>query len=262
MQSELVPGFLYRDTGREITETDLDVVSDLWTIDGREVYRGSRDPRYTHAHVYWLYSQDLERVGLSEHTLTDQADFRVLWFRDTEFGTYLQEDGWEMSEDIWASLPRHVFDRFLNEGWTTPQAFLEQCLHGSLRILTPSMLTPLPTVYTCSVCGKRSLRQSPGCKVSAAPLDFPTTEKVLFVDDDLIVYRPPPTSRVWSYLTPPQPSHDGDSQREPQRPELPVQPEPQSEPTPPPPESAETPPPRAQPPAAAEGPLPPPQSHP
>lgn len=260
MQSQLVPGFLYRDTGREITETDLDVVSDLWTIDGREVYRGSRDPRYTHAHVYWLYSPDLERVGLSEHALTDQADFRVLWFRDTDFGTYLQEDGWEMGDDIWASLPRHVFDRFLNEGWTTPEVFLEQCLYGPLRVLTPLMLDPLPTVYTCSVCGKRSLRQSPGCKVSAAPLDFPTTEKVLFVDENLIVVRPPPVSRVWSYLTPPQPSHDGDSppQQEPPQQE-PVQP--QSGPTPPPPESAVMPPPGA-PPSEAEGPSPPPQSHP
>lgn len=246
MQSQLVPGFLYRDTGREITETDLDVVSDLWTIDGREVYRGSRDPRYTHAHVYWLYSPDLERVGLSEHALTDQADFRVLWFRDTDFGTYLQEDGWEMGDDIWASLPRHVFDRFLNEGWTTPEVFLEQCLYGPLRVLTPLMLDPLPTVYTCSVCGKRSLRQSPGCKVSAAPLDFPTTEKVLFVDEDMIVYRPPPTSRVWDMLVltprPPSPGGDGSVQASEEEPAAAGQ----SEPTPPPGEPAAPPPKSAQ----------------
>ena len=98
MESDLVPGVFYTDTGRDITEHDLDIVSDLWTIDGHEVYRGSRDPQYTHANVYWLYSEDLDRVGLSEHSLTDQADFRVLWFRDTEFGTYLQEDGWERGE--------------------------------------------------------------------------------------------------------------------------------------------------------------------
>ena len=38
----------------DITEHDIDVVSDLWTMDGREVYRGRRDPTYTHANVYGL----------------------------------------------------------------------------------------------------------------------------------------------------------------------------------------------------------------
>lgn len=211
MQSVLVPGFLYHDVSSDITENDLDVVSDLWTIDGREVYRGSKDPRYTHANVYWLYSETLERVGLSEHSLADQADFRVLWFHDTEFGTYLQEDGWEAGDDIWSRLPKHVFDRFLNEGWTAPEAFLEHCLYGPVRIFTPDMLEKIPMVYTCKVCGKRSLKQSIGCTMTVAQLDFPETEKVFFVDSDMIMYRPPMSSRIWSLLIQ-QPSHDGDSQ--------------------------------------------------
>lgn len=202
MQSELVPGFVYRDVGTDITETDIDVVSDLWTIDGREVYRGSKDPRYTHANVYWLYSDNLERVGLSEHSLTDQADFRVLWMRDDEFGTFLAEDGWEREEDLWSQLPRHVFDRFVNEGWTVPEAFLEQCLHGPLRIVTVGMLERLPTVYTCSKCGKKSLKPSKGCTMTEAPLDFPQREKVYFVDFDMVVHRPPVATRVWERLTP------------------------------------------------------------
>lgn len=243
MQSILVPGVVYRDVGRDITETDLDVVSDLWTIDGREVYRGSRDPRYTHANVYWLYSEDMERVGLSEHSTSDQADFRVLWFRDTDFGTYLQEDGWETGQDIWSRLPRSVFDRFVNEQWTTPETFLEQCLYGPLRIVTPAMLESWPMVYSCSTCGKRSLRPLPeGCTTSTAPLDIPTTEKVLFVDCDLIVVRPPPSSSVWSRLTQrPQPSRDGGS--EPESQEAPVLE--QAEPTPPLQEAPESSPPPA-----------------
>ena len=228
MESELVPGFFYTDTGRDITEHDLDIVSDLWTIDGHEVYRGSRDPSYTHAQVYWLYSEDLDRVGLSEHSLSDQADFRVLWFRETDFGTFLQEDGWERGEDIWSSLPRTVFDRFVNEGWTTPRAFLEQCLYGPTRVVTPSMLRALPTVHVCTTCGRRSLSAHPGCSMVPEPLDIPTTEKVFFVDDDMIVHRPPPTSRIWDLLlTQPQPP-SSDGSQEPQEPGLTSQ-----EPTPP-----------------------------
>jgi hypothetical protein len=231
MQSELVPGFVYRDVGSDITETDLDVVSDLWTIDGREVYRGSRDPRYTHANVYWLYSDTLERVGLCEHNRTDQADFRALWMRDTEFGTYLAEDGWERGEDIWSVLPRHVFDRFVNEGWTVPDAFLEQCLHGPLRIFTPAMLETLPLVYTCSKCGKKSLKPSAGCTMTSAPLDFPQSEKVFFVDFDMVVHRPPMASRIWDLLTQPSSRPSGGSQEREQAQEQ--QPEALSPPSPP-----------------------------
>lgn len=239
MQSELVPGFVYRDVGSDITETDLDVVSDLWTIDGREVYRGSRDPRYTHANVYWLYSDTLERVGLCEHNRTDQADFRVLWMRDTEFGTYLGEDGWERGEDIWSVLPRHVFDRFVNEGWTVPEAFLEQCLHGPMRLFTPEMLESLPLVYTCSKCGKKSLKPSAGCTMTSAPLDFPQSEKVFFVDFDMVVHRPPVASRVWELLTPrPSPGGGGSLRQEP----VPAQ-EAQSEAPSPHPPAGSTPPP-------------------
>ena len=238
MESELIPGFFYEDTNRDITEHDLDIVSDLWTIDGREVYRGSRDPRYTHANVYWLYGEDLDRVGLSEHSTKDQADFRVLWFRDTDFGTALQEDGWERGEDIWSVLPRPVFDRFVNEGWTTPNAFLEQCLYGPMRIFTPKMIRGIPKVYVCQSCKRRSMSPKKGCQTVEEPLDFPTTEKVFFVDDDMIIYRPPPTSRVWDLLRPqqkPSPS-DGSQQREQAQAQEPLQ-----EQTPPPAE-AESPP--------------------
>jgi hypothetical protein len=237
MDSELVPGVVYLEMDRDITEHDLDIISDLWTMDGREVYRGTRDPRYTHANVYWLYSETLERVGLTEHSLSDQADFRVLWFRETEFGTVLQEDGWERGEDIWSSLPRHVVDRCINEGWTTPEPFLEQCLDGPLRILTPMMIRALPMVHTCTACGRRSLKSTAGCTTRAEPLTIPTTEKLFFVDTDMIVYRPPPTSRVWDRLTQAQTPSSGDSQ-------APVEPQPQGLGGSAPPAEAETPPPQ------------------
>ena len=237
MESRLVPSFLYTDVSPGITENDLDVVSDLWTMDGRDVYRGSRDPRYTHANVYWLYDEDLQRVGCSEHNLADHGDVRLLWFHESTFGTLLQEEGWTLGGELWSRLPRQPFERFINEGWTTAESFLEQCLHGPLRIVTPQMLQTLPTVYTCATCGKRSLRPSPFCSNTEAPLDFPQLEKVLFVDEDFVLHVPPPESTVFTRL---QPRHaDGSQQasqaqepeRVPERVQEPVQ-APQQEPPP------------------------------
>lgn len=199
MYSVLKPSVLYQDTSPDVTEHDVNVVSDLWTIDGRDVYRGARDPRYIHANVYWLYNEDLERVGCVEHDLADRANFRALWFHDSPFGTLLQEDGWTIAEDIWSYLPNQTCERFFNEGWTTPRPFLEQCLYGPLRVVTIETLVNPPNVYSCAKCGRKSLSQK-GCLTTTEPLDFPNMEKVFFVDDDLVVHRPPTNSSVWSRL--------------------------------------------------------------
>jgi hypothetical protein len=211
MFSRLQPTFVYTDVSSDITENDLDVVSDLWTIENRDVYRGSRDPRYTHANVYWLYDEDLQRVGCSEHDTKDHAIFHSLWFHESEFGTLLQEEGWEVGEDIWSKLPRHVFERFLNEGWTMPKSFLEQCLSSSVRIVTPSMLLEQTIVYSCIECKKKSLY--PICPSNQMnSLDFPDKSKIFFVDDDLVIHIPPTSSRVYNLLlTQPQQHDDGSS---------------------------------------------------
>ena len=199
MFSGLKPDFVYNDISSDITENDLDVVADTWNMDGREVYRGTRDSRYTHANVHWLYDDNLERVGCVDHSLQDHADMRILWFRDSEFGTLLQED-WTIDDDLWSKLPRHVFDRFLNEEWTTPSRFLEQCLRGPVRIVTPPMLVNLPKVYTCSKCGRKSLTEKDTCETTVSPLDFPDKQKVFFIDFDFVVHVPPSNSIVWSRL--------------------------------------------------------------
>lgn len=206
MFSNLVPGFIYTDVSSDITENDLDVVADTWEMDGREVYRGTRDPRYTHASVFWLYDDKLERIGCAEHSLHDHADMRVLWFRDSEFGTLFQEE-WTMDDDLWSKLPRHVFERCLNEGWTTPEKFLEHCLDGNVRIFTPSMCMKRPIVYTCSKCGRKSLKDRDTCETVATMLDIPDKEKVFFIDTDFVVHIPPKNSIVWSMLQ----QHDGGS---------------------------------------------------
>ena len=209
MESLLVPGVVYTDISPDITETDVDVLSDLWTMDGREVYRGARDPRYTHANVYWLYDADLQRVGCSEHALDNPGDMRLLWFHECPFATFFQEEGWTTGGDLWSALPRAPFERFLNEGWTTAESFLEQCLYGPLRLVTPTMLLQPPKLYVCATCGKRSLRPSPQCVMVERELDFPELEKVLCVDEDLVLYRPPPDSALFTRL---RPQRDGDSQ--------------------------------------------------
>lgn len=225
MESLLVPGFIYTDISSDITETDIDVMSDLWTMDGREVYRGLRDPRYTHANVYWLYDEDLQRVGCAEHALDNPGDMRLLWIHESPFATLLQEEGWTVEGDLWSRIPQAPFERFLNEGWTTVESILEQCLAGPLRIVTPTMLLKPPTVYTCIQCGRKSLRSHPRCSMIAAPLDIPQLEKVLYVDEELLLHRPPQGSDVLTRL---QRSVDGGSQRPSERVQEP-EPEAQSE---------------------------------
>lgn len=207
MFSLLEPTVLYTDVSSEVVETDLDVTSDLWTMDGREVYRGARDPRYAHANVYWLYDDDMQRVGCAEHSLRDHAEFRLLWFRDDDFGTLLQEDGWTTDGDLWSKTPRQTFERAVNEGWTTPAKFLAKCMNGPSRIVTPEMLIKpmtLPYCYKCDAYDHGDERVT---------VTYPHKEKVVFVDCDLIVHVPPPNSSVWSRLGfRPQPQRDGGSQ--------------------------------------------------
>lgn len=201
MFSQLNSGIVYDDVSPDIREHDVDVISDLWSMGGREVYRGSRDPRYTHANVYWLYDEEMQRVGLAEHDKADNARFHLLWIEDTEFGTLLQEEGWVRKDSLFAYLPDHVAEKFLAEGWTTPTLFLEQCLGGPMRIITPAMLIKKPMVSFCSGCKTKSLRPHPSSHPSAwTELDVPHKEKVFFVDDDLVVHVPPTDSTVWDRI--------------------------------------------------------------
>ena len=212
MFSAVSPGFLYTDVSPDISEHDIDVISDLWTFDNREVYRGSRDAKYTHANVYWLYNESLERGGCVEHKTTDHTEFETLWFHESPFGTLLQEEGWKESDSLWAILPQRSVELYLAEGWTTPEFVLERCLGGATRVISPSMLIRMPEVFGCNECKKRTLQSNHG---TAQALDFPSKEKILFVDDDMIVYVPPPTSLVWSQLSMQLPQPDAGSSQEP-----------------------------------------------
>jgi hypothetical protein len=226
MNSRLDARVFYEDVSDEVTEHDIDVMSDLWNMDGRDVYRGSRDPRYTHANVYWLYDENLRRVGLTEHSTEDHADVRILWMHESGFATFLQEEGWTTGPDAWSILPSHVFERCFSEGWTTPQALLEQCLNSAYRIVTPDMLWHRPMVYSCEACKRTSL--NPICVSNQIkPLDFPDKAKIVFVDDDLVIHKPPSDSTIFDLLglsTRP-PHDDGSSKPVPMQEPEPMQPE-------------------------------------
>lgn len=210
MQSILDPNVLYTDLSRDIVEHDVDVVSDLWNMDDRDVYRGSRDIQYTHANVYWLYDEDLTRVGLVEHSHSNHADFRILWFHDNPFATLLQEEGWTNEQSLWSVLPLTTTERFFAEGWVTPKTILEPCLHGDCRIVTVETLLNPPNVHACSCCGIKSLKTF-ACEDTVFRISFPDKEKIVFIDDDLYVCEPPAGSRVWELLgfRSPHPPPDG-----------------------------------------------------
>ena len=201
MQSILNPKVLYTDLSRDIVEHDVDVVSDLWNMDGRDVYRGSRDRQYEHANVYWLYTEDLERVGLVEHSLENQADFRILWFHESPFATLLQEEGWTNEQSIWSILSRPAVEMFLADDWTTPTSLLNACLHGPTRILTVDMVLNKPSIFQCSVCGTKSTKKTECDEFQTqVELDFPDQAKIIFIDDDLYICQPPIHSKIWELL--------------------------------------------------------------
>lgn len=205
MYSQLTPSFLYTDLSPEVLPHDNDVVSDVWMIDGRSVYRGRRDTTYTHANVYWLYDEDMNRVGCTEHDIVNRSNFRALWIYESPFATLLQEEGWRIEGSLFRQLPPHVADLFINEGWVTPSSVLEKCLYGPSRVISHTMLQTLPLSYfTCPQCDIRTLTKH-SCSTQEVVLDFPIKEKIWFVDEDLFVHFPPPTSRIYDILFMKQP---------------------------------------------------------
>ena len=93
MLSSLRTGLIYTNISTDIVEHDLDVDADQWSYDGKDVYRGSVDPEYLSKdlNVYWLYDDNLKRVGLAEHEAKEPEVFKALWFHDNPFATLYQD---------------------------------------------------------------------------------------------------------------------------------------------------------------------------
>jgi hypothetical protein len=186
MFSILRPSLLYTDISPDIAEHDEDHDAAEWAYSDRTVFRGALDVSYKNERldVYWLYDDDLNRVGLAEHESDDHSVFKTLWFRDSQFGTLLQED-WKAGESIFTLLSSEAYQDCVDS---------DILLKGSHRIIIPKYITNgLPEIYEC-LCGKSF---SPMC--SAVKKVVEITDP-LFIDDSFIMYQPPPDSTVWSRL--------------------------------------------------------------
>lgn len=165
---------------------DVDIEADQWCYNGRDVYRGSFDPRYSkhNLNVYWLYDDDLEKVGLVEHEVESPEVFKVLWFKSNPFATLYQDDSWiSTGKTLWSMLSNEAYQDCLEDDFKT---VLERVLRSGKCIVTPSMLMKHPKLYECSKCNKKSFEQF-NCSNSCVDLDF-SHFSLLFVDDEFIVY--------------------------------------------------------------------------
>jgi hypothetical protein len=196
MFSLLRNGLLYTDISPDIVEHDEDMDGDLWNYDGIDVYRGMFDPKYvSHGlQVYWLYDDNSKRIGLAEHEMDIPEVYKALWFRDTPFGTILQEDGWKSKNvTLWSLLSNEAYQDCLESDF---KYVSDWALQSGKLLITPSMLLNRPSLYTCSSCGKKSLSEISGCKsVEKTVLDF-NQFSILFLDDLFVIHEAPENSRV------------------------------------------------------------------
>lgn len=196
MFSLLRKGLLYTDISPDIVEHDEDMDGDLWNYDGIDVYRGLFDQRYisNDLNVYWLYDDNSKRIGLAEHEIDSPEVYKALWFRDTPFGTLLQEDGWKSKNvTLWSMLSNEAYQDCLENDF---KSVSDWALQSGKLLVNPTMIIQHPSLYKCSSCGKRSLSEISECKsVEKTVLDF-SQFSILFLDDLFVIYESPDNSKV------------------------------------------------------------------
>lgn len=197
MFSILKPSFVYRDFSVEIADHDDDYDAEEWNYNGREVFRGSLDPNYKEWNVYWLYDENLIRIGLAEHDSENPEIFHALWFEDNPFGTLFQESNWKKKDvTLWSILSSEAYQDCLDDDFKT---VFDKSLNSNIRLMTPDMILNLPTIYHCQKCNQKSLKPLNCSEVKL--FDFLFYDfSILFLDDSFILYEAPNDSKVWSYL--------------------------------------------------------------
>lgn len=172
MQSKLDPTVIYPvDYG--VAPHDYDIEADSWNYGGVEVFRGVRDSEFSHADVYWIYDDNVKRLGLAEHQTGSHETFHVLWYYESPFASLLQEPGWTASDDtLWTKMSSRAYEYCIENSITTVESVQTLCKRGIWRVITPDCMEK-------------------GC---------PDISKVLFADHDCILYAPPSASVVWSRL--------------------------------------------------------------
>lgn len=191
MYSALRPEVYYSDISPDVVEYDDDIEVYQWEYDGQTVYRGTFDPRYMkyNLNVYWLYDENLKRVGLAEHDADEPEIYDVLWFYDNPFARFYQDPEWTSTgKTIWSMLSNEAYQDCLDDDFKT---VVERSLSSNYRLITPEMLKTKPIIYECSLCGKRSLSTLKNCK---AVLNLPyvtNSNKCLYIDDEFVLYTHP-----------------------------------------------------------------------
>ena len=208
MFSKLRPTLCYKNLSPEIANHDQDIDADEWDYNGRVVYRGIIDHVYDKygLSVYWLYDSDLKRVGLSEHEKENEEKFEALWFRENDFSTLLQEDWVSLDKTIWSSLSAEAYQDCLEDDFAN---VIDRTLSSTIRIITPSFVESVPFIYECEKCNKKSISGMKNC--STVKKTYITSNSILFVDSNFVLYVPPTNSAIWSKLGLQTPSY-GDSQ--------------------------------------------------
>ena len=151
MYSILKPDLLYTDLSTDIVEHDDDLEVYKWEYDGKEVYRGTHDPRYLKHNltVYCLYDDNLKRVGLVEHDADEPEIYEVLWFYDNPFARFYQNPEWKSTEKtVWSMLSSEAYQDCLEDDFKT---IVERCLSSKYRLVTPEMLFKENKVYELSL---------------------------------------------------------------------------------------------------------------
>jgi len=189
MFSVLRKGIIYRDVDPNIVEHDEDIDGVEWSYGDRDVYRGRIDPRYERydLDVYWLYDDNINKVGLVEYEKQNSKDFRVLWFLDNPFSTLLHDKRWvSLDKTLWSILSYEAYLDCLEDGFST---VFDRCLSSKYRLITPSMLMEPPCLYSCSRCKKQSIQPLKCHERYVDKKNYFQYDSFLFVDDSFIVYE-------------------------------------------------------------------------
>ena len=202
---------IYTDIDPDVLDHDDDLDAELYTYDGREVYRGRYDPRYTSVDldVHWLYDDNGKRVGLAEYDSNDFSKNSVLWYRDNTWSTLLQEHWKSQEKTLWSMMSNEAYQDCLEDDFET---VVERTKDGPYCLVFPNDV------------------------LKSKKTELP----VLFLDDSFILYDFPSNSRVWDLLgltppltlelTPPESQSDASAEAQEEQVHPPQDREPQTEP--------------------------------
>ena len=191
MFSKLRPTLLYKNVSPDISAHDHDVEGELWSYEGRDVYRGSFDPFYAEhgLNVYSLYDDNLKRIGVAEHEANEPEVFKSLWFYDNPFATLFQNEAWtSKNATLWSLLSNEAYQDCLNSDFkNVDDDFLKQ----GIVLMRPEMVASKEVFfYECERCGKKSFVAPGGCEAAKKVVN-PNHYSFLFLDDFFVLYDKP-----------------------------------------------------------------------